>query len=82
MEENPKRYEKKICYFKIYPPGKMKTSVSNVYISEITLTAHWSCKKNDFDMWFFLVHRHLEELYQLLITCVGFLFTALFFVIW
>ena len=40
--------------------------------------AHWSCKKFDFDMWFCLVHIHLEELYQLLITCVGFLFTAHF----
>ena len=28
-----------------------------------------------------LVHKHLEELFQLLVTCVRVLFTALFFVI-
>ena len=28
-----------------------------------------------------LVHKHLEELFQLLVTCVRFLFTALFLAI-
>ena len=28
-----------------------------------------------------LVHKHLEELFQLLVTCVRFLFTAIIFVI-
>ena len=61
----------------ILSPRKIKTVVSNLK----SLIVHWSWKKNNFDMWFCLVHSPLEELYKLLITCVRFLFTALFFVI-
>ena len=67
-------------YFKIYPPGKSKQLLVIFILNHINSSL--VIQKIDFGMWFRLVHRHLEEVYQLLNTCVRFLFTALFFVIW
>ena len=65
----------KICCLKIYPPVKLKQLLVIFFLNHNNSSL--IMQKIDFDIWFRLAHRHLEELYQLLMTCVRFLFTAL-----
>ena len=57
------------CFFPYLNPKSYLNHINSLLIMQ----------KNLFDMWFCLVHRHLEELYQLLITCDR--YTTPFFVI-